>query len=92
MGRGFVDVLAAFSIHKRFFMSTYFLTAVEIAQILKISKALAYRLIAQGQITSIRFGRTVRVRYEALEEFIKKNSSEVDQNNLGIHKQKGGDL
>lgn len=51
-------------------MNTIFLTAVEIAKILKISKALAYRLIARGQIASVRFGKTVRVRQEDLDAFI----------------------
>jgi excisionase family DNA binding protein len=54
-------------------MVTTFLRATEIAQILKISKALAYRLMAQGQINSIRFGRVVRVRLEDLEDFIQRN-------------------
>jgi len=54
-------------------MVTTFLRATEIAEILKISKALAYRLMAQGQINSVRFGRTVRVRLEDLEIFIQRN-------------------
>lgn len=57
-------------------MYTNFLTGKEVAAILKISKALAYRLIAKGEIPSIRFGRTVRVKKEALDEFIQKSSSE----------------
>ena len=48
------------------------LTAVEIAQYLNISKALVYRLIANGEIPSVRFGRTVRVKQEDLESFIQK--------------------
>ena len=59
--------------------NTNFLTGKEIAAILKISKALAYRLIANGEIPSIRFGRTVRVRIEDLNRFIAKNST-VDIN------------
>lgn len=58
-------------------MNTALYTAIEIAKFLKISKALAYRLIAQGHIASVRFGRVVRVEEGALEEFIKKNSSEA---------------
>ncbi len=55
-------------------METRFFTAVEISSILKISRALAYRLIAQGQIPSIRFGRTVRVKEADLERFLHENS------------------
>jgi putative molybdopterin biosynthesis protein len=58
-------------------MDATFLTGKEIAEILKISKALAYRLIAKGQIASVRFGRTVRVKREDLEQFIRQNSSEL---------------
>jgi excisionase family DNA binding protein len=54
-------------------MVTTFFKAIEIAQILKISKALAYRLIKEGHISSVRFGRTVRVRLEDLEIFIQRN-------------------
>lgn len=54
-------------------MVTTFLRATEIAKILKISKALAYRLISEGEIASIRFGRTIRVRLEDLEMFIQRN-------------------
>jgi excisionase family DNA binding protein len=56
-------------------MSTNFYTAVEIASLLKISKALAYRLIAKGEIGSIRFGKTVRVSQEAIENFIAEKES-----------------
>lgn len=56
-------------------MNTIFLTAPEIAEILRISKALAYRLIAKGEIKSVRFGRTVRVRDDDLEVFIARKSS-----------------
>jgi len=50
-----------------------FLTAKDIAKMLKISNALAYRLIQNGQISGVRFGRTVRVRQEDLEKFIAEN-------------------
>lgn len=55
--------------------TSIFLTGKEVAEILNISKALAYRLIAEGKIRSIRFGRTVRVQREALDEFIQKSTS-----------------
>jgi len=57
-------------------MNTNFYTGPMIANLLKISKALAYRLIAQGEIPSVRFGRVVRVREEDLERFIAKNQSD----------------
>lgn len=59
-------------------METKFFTAVEIANILKISKALAYRLISQEKIPSIRFGRTVRVKEADLQHFIEQSSNGPD--------------
>ncbi len=51
------------------------LTAKEIAKRLQVSKALIYNLISQGQIRSVRFGKTVRVRAEDLDTFIQSNMS-----------------
>jgi excisionase family DNA binding protein len=53
----------------------------DIATLLCISKALAYRLLAQGAIPSVRFGRTVRCRPEDLEQFIKDNLTSNDRSN-----------
>jgi excisionase family DNA binding protein len=49
------------------------LTASDVARHLRISKALAYRLIVDGKLPGIRFGRTVRVREQDLNLFIKQN-------------------
>jgi excisionase family DNA binding protein len=42
-----------------------------VAQILRLSKAKAYRLMQTGEIRSIQFDRTTRVRRQDLDEFIK---------------------
>jgi excisionase family DNA binding protein len=47
------------------------LKASDVAQLLGISKALAYRLMQQGEIPVIQFGRTTRVKRQDLEEFIR---------------------
>jgi excisionase family DNA binding protein len=47
-----------------------FLTAVDVAGILKISKARAYQMIKTRVISSFAFGRTVRVRRSDLDTFI----------------------
>lgn len=51
------------------------LDAEEVAQQLRISIALAYRLIQRGQIRSVRIGRLVRVRKNDLERFIEQQTS-----------------
>ena len=50
------------------------LKAREVAQILGISKAKAYRLMQTGEIRSIQFDRTTRVRRQDLDEFIKTHT------------------
>ena len=42
----------------------------DVARRLNISKSLAYRLLEQGQIPTVRFNRTVRVRQADLEAFV----------------------
>ena len=59
-------------------MSTALLKPCEVAATLRISRSLAYRLIRQGEIRSVRIGRTVRVQVQDLENFIQANSVEPD--------------
>lgn len=49
------------------------LRAVEVAEILSISRAFAYRLMQQGQIRTIAIGTARRVRPEDLRSFIENN-------------------
>lgn len=48
-------------------------TANDIARILKVSRSMAYRLIEQGFIQSVRINSSVRVRPVDLESYIQKN-------------------
>jgi len=48
------------------------LNAAEVARVLNISKALAYRLMQSGNIPTVRFNRTVRVREPDLNEYIQR--------------------
>ena len=50
-----------------------FLRAGDIAAMLGISKAKAYRLIQQKEIRSISIDKTVRVRWEDWEAFVQKH-------------------
>jgi len=49
-------------------------TGEEVAQILRISRAYAYRLMQRGVIPTIRLGRRVLVSQTSLLEFIKENN------------------
>ncbi len=50
-----------------------FLTAIEIAEILKISKAQAYQMIRTRVIPSFSIGKTVRVKRDDLDAFIQSH-------------------
>ena len=49
------------------------LRASEVAQILNVSKAFAYRLMQQGRIRSVIIEKAVRVRPEDLQTFIEQH-------------------
>ncbi len=51
------------------------MTALEIARMLKISKAKVYRLISQGRIPAVRIGRAVRVIPADFREFAERSHS-----------------
>ena len=50
------------------------LTEGEVAKILRISKSKVYRMIQVGEIPSVKFGRTSRVRHQDLDDFIQKHA------------------
>ena len=51
------------------------LRSEEVAELLNISKAMAYRIMADGRLPVLRLGRAVRVRPEDLEAFVANNVS-----------------
>lgn len=51
-------------------MDSRLLKPAEVAEILQVSKALAYNLLRRGDIPTARIGVTVRVRWEDLERYI----------------------
>ena len=66
-------------------MNSTFLTAREIAEILRVSKPWVYRLIANGAIPSIRFGRVTRVRREDLDAFIQNSALKFEPSGIASH-------
>lgn len=50
--------------------ATRLLTAQDVADYLNISRSLVYEMIKRRELPSVRMGRSVRVRYEDLMEFI----------------------
>ncbi len=60
-------------------MGNKLLKGNDVATRLNVSKAFAYRLMATGDIPTVRLGRSVRVRPEDLEEFIEASVTERDE-------------
>jgi len=68
--QGVLPVEGIMSIH-----SDQLLKAIEVAKILNISRSLAYRLMQQGKIRTIRIGSARRVRLKDLQTYIEENNT-----------------
>lgn len=60
-------------------MEVRLLKSDEVAEILQISRSMAYTLMKRGDIPTVRIGTSVRVRPEDLDKYIKDN---LTQGNL----------
>jgi excisionase family DNA binding protein len=59
------------------------LTVPETAKLLRISRNLAYELVARGELPAVRFGRVIRVPRDALDNWVK--ASAIGNNNEDPH-------
>jgi len=55
-------------------MELRLLKSDEVADILKISRAMAYKLMQRGEIPTVRIGSSVRVRVEDLEKYVEQKT------------------
>jgi excisionase family DNA binding protein len=55
------------------------LKAKDIAEILQISRAMAYNLMQRGEIPTVRIGKARRVRPEDLIKYIESNTFQMSQ-------------
>lgn len=55
------------------------LKAKEVAEILQISRAMAYTLMQRGEIPTVRIGKARRVRPEDLIKYIESNTYSINQ-------------
>ena len=58
-------------------MSKVFLTAKDVANILKLNILTVYEYIRNGKLRAIKFGRTYRVEEKDLDRFIKEHEVRV---------------
>ena len=56
----------------------------EVARLLRISRNLAYELVARGELPSVRLGRVIRVPRQALEAWIARQSGLPDSPSEGV--------
>ena len=54
-------------------IATPLLSAKDVARVLKISPALVYKLVSDGQLGAVKFNRSVRISEESLSAFIQRN-------------------
>ncbi|POH60714.1 helix-turn-helix domain-containing protein [Arthrobacter glacialis] len=54
--------------------SSNYLTILEVAQQLRVSKMTVYRLVQTHEIEAVRFGRLYRVPQEALDVYIERSA------------------
>lgn len=60
------------------------LKATEVADFIGVKRATAYRLLDSGDLPVVRFGRSVRVRYRDLVEWIDANRTNPPQANPSL--------
>ena len=59
-------------------MEIRLLKSDEVAEMLQISRSMAYALMKRGDIPTVRIGTSVRVRPEDLEKYIQNNLAQND--------------
>ena len=62
-------------------ISQKLLKAIEVAEILNISKSMAYRLMQTQVLPTVSIGKAKRVRPQDLDTYIQQNLSSIDPSN-----------
>lgn len=60
-------------------MEIQLLKSDDVAEMLQISRSMAYALMKRGDIPTVRIGASVRVRPEDLDQYIKDNVTQKSQ-------------
>lgn len=55
-------------------MARKLLKGNDVAELLGVSRSLAYQLMRTGEIQCVRFGRTIRVTPEAIDKFLEERT------------------
>ncbi len=62
---------------------TRFLTVVEVADVMRVSKMTVYRLLHSGELPAVRVGRSFRVPQDALDHYLRTARVEPEQQDHG---------
>jgi excisionase family DNA binding protein len=57
---------------------TRYLTVLEVADVMRVSKMTVYRLVHSGELPAVRVGRSFRVPQDALDHYLANNATVVD--------------
>ena len=60
------------------------LRATEVGKLLGLGRSKVFAMLAAGQLPAIRIGRSVRVPREALERWVREQTTEVDGRNDAV--------
>lgn len=58
---------------------TRYLTVLEVADVMRVSKMTVYRLLHAGELPAVRVGRSFRVPQDALDHYLATNVTVVEQ-------------
>lgn len=68
--------------HKRQHENSLTMSVESAAQLLGISRGLAYEMVHQGKIPALRFGRVIRVPVCALERLLEGREGDIETSNI----------
>lgn len=54
-----------------------FLTVLEVAEVMRVSKMTVYRLLHSGELPGVRVGRSFRVPQDALDAYLRSSATAV---------------
>lgn len=58
----------------KYSMENKYLTIEEVAKILRVNKRTVYRLAKKGKIPAIKFGKSWRINFNKLEQFLEREA------------------
>jgi len=64
-----------------------FLTVLEVAEVMRVSKMTVYRLLHAGELPGVRVGRSFRVPQDALDAYLRSSATAVVEDERAAHRE-----